>query len=72
MSTQTGIRANDALAAFFGKCKDGRYRMLKVVISNEALALDLHHETRGGWEQDWDPMVLRAIEENEPCYILYR
>ena len=26
MSTQTGIRANDALADFFGKCRSGRYR----------------------------------------------
>ena len=26
MSTQTGIRANDALSDFFGKCRSGRYR----------------------------------------------
>ena len=46
--------------------------MFKVVIAKEALALDGHHEARGTWERDWDPMVLGAIEENEPCYILYR
>lgn len=72
MSTQTGIRANDGLADFFGKCRSGRYRMFKVAIANEKLALDGHHEARGTWDRDWDPLVLGAIEENEPCYILYR
>ena len=52
--------------------KASRFRMFKVVIAKEALALDGHHEARGTWERDWDPMVLGAIEENEPCYILYR
>ena len=76
MSTQTGIRANEELHKFFAKCRDGesrsKYRMIKVVISNEELTLDLSKETSGDWKQDWDKMVLRSIDNDEPCYLLYR
>ena len=76
MSTQTGIQANDQLREFFGKCREGnvrgRYRMIKVIIANETLTLDEAKETKGSWKDDWDGYVLRAIDENEPCYILYR
>ena len=76
MSTQTGITANDELREFFGKCREGnargRYRMIKVIIANETLTLDDAKETKGSWKDDWDGYVLRAIDENEPCYMLYR
>ena len=76
MSTQTGIQANDQLREFFGKCREGnargRYRLIKVIISNETLVLDEAKETKGSWSQDWDGYVLPAIDENEPCYMLYR
>ena len=72
MSTQTGIVANDGLRAFFGRCRDGRMRMFKVVIEREELALDVHYEANGTWEEDWDRTVLRVVEDAQPCYILYR
>ena len=76
MSTQTGITANDQLRAFFGKCREessrGKYRMLKVIISQEELTLDEAKETKGTWKNDWDELVLGAIDDNEPCYLLYR
>ena len=76
MSTQTGITANDQLREFFGKCREGnsrgKYRMLKVIISQEELALDEAKETKGTWKNDWDELVLSAIDDNEPCYLLYR
>ncbi len=72
MSTQTGIRPDDRLAAFFGQCRGGRHRMIKVKIRNEAMVLDEAREAAGNWQQDWDNMVLPAVEEAEPCYILYR
>ena len=72
MSTQTGIVPDDKLFSFFGKCRDGRYRMLKVIIKNEALTLDSFAETNGSWDQEWDRNVLGAIESGEPCYLLYR
>ena len=76
MSTQTGIQANDELRAFFGKCREGKardkYRLVKVIIVNEELTLEEAKETKGSWKEDWDGFVLRAIDDNEPCYILYR
>ena len=76
MSTQTGIKANQELNDFFAKCKEdnsrSKYRMIKVVISNEELSLDISKETSGDWKQDWDKMVLRSIETDEPCYLFYR
>ena len=73
MSTQTGIVPDDKLSSFFGKCRDGRYRMLKVVIRNEALSLESHAETAGRkWDEEWDRIVLGSVEAGEPCYLLYR
>ena len=75
MSTQTGIRANDDLKSFFAKCRGEnrtKYRMIKVVIANEELTLDMSKEASGDWKQDWDKLVLRSIESDEPCYLLYR
>jgi len=46
--------------------------MIKVIIANEALTLDETKETKGTWKEDWDNFVLRAIDDNEPCYLLYR
>merc|ERR1712141_405434 len=73
---QTGIKANQELNDFFAKCKEdnsrSKYRMIKVVISNEELSLDMSKETSGDWKQDWDKMVLRSIETDEPCYLFYR
>jgi len=75
MSTQTGIRANDELKQFFAKCRGEnrtKYRMIKVVIANEELTLDMSKEASGDWKQDWDKLVLRSIENDDPCYLLYR
>ena len=46
--------------------------LVKVVIVNEELTLDEAKETKGNWKEDWDGYVLRAIDDNEPCYLLYR
>ena len=74
MSTQTGIRANSGLLDFFGQCRDGsgRVRLVKVMIEKESLAMDGHWERQGTWDQDWDKLVLRSVEENQPCYLLFR
>ena len=76
MSTQTGIQANDELREFFGKCREGKarskFRLVKVIIVNEELTLDEAKETKGSWKEDWDGFVLPSIDDNEPCYLLYR
>mgnify|MGYP003308056170 CR=1 FL=1 len=75
-NVRTGILPNDELNKFFAKCREGesrtRYRMIKVVINNEELTLDLSKEAVSDWKQDWDQMVLRAIDNDEPCFVFYR
>ncbi|XP_030761691.1 twinfilin [Sitophilus oryzae] len=72
MSHQTGIKANDELKKFFSKCKDGHVRVFKVAIEDEQLVLKQHHNHKHNWEKDFDKYVTPLIEENQPCYILYR
>lgn len=72
MSHQTGIKANAELLKFFGKCKDGKTRVLKVSIENEELALVDHKPVKKDFEKDYDASVKPLIEDDTPCYILYR
>ncbi|XP_050314671.1 twinfilin [Anthonomus grandis grandis] len=72
MSHQTGIKANDALKKFFSKCKDGKIRLFKVAIEEEQLVLKDHHNEKHKWEKDYDKYVAALVEENQPCYILFR
>ncbi|XP_028179024.1 twinfilin [Ostrinia furnacalis] len=72
MSHQTGIQANAELKKFFGKCRDGKLRFMKISIENEQLTLAKQHSAKGSWEQDFDKYVPALIVEDQPCYILYR
>ncbi len=72
MSTQTGIRPDQQLSEFFGQCRSGLTRLIKVKIENEAMVLDRAVEARGTWQQDWDQAVLPMLDRGEPCYLLYR
>ncbi|XP_072940270.1 twinfilin [Epargyreus clarus] len=72
MSHQTGIQANAELMKYFGKCRDGKIRVLKVSIENEQLTLSKYQPVKGTWEQDFDKYVPSLIEDEIPCYILYR
>ncbi|KAK9890867.1 hypothetical protein WA026_012211 [Henosepilachna vigintioctopunctata] len=72
MSHQTGIHANDELKKFFAKCKDDNVRLIKVSIKNEELILSDHRQVQHNWENDYDKLILPLIEDDQPCYILYR
>ncbi|KAG7299563.1 hypothetical protein JYU34_016537 [Plutella xylostella] len=72
MSHQTGIQANAELKKYFGKCREGKIRAMKISIDNETLTLAKHYPTKGTWEQDFDKYVPPLIVDDIPCYILYR
>ncbi|XP_028142934.1 twinfilin [Diabrotica virgifera virgifera] len=72
MSHQTGIRANDELKKFFAKCKEGMVRLVKVSIKDEQLVLDASSSVKHNWEKDFDTNIQPLLEENQPCYIIYR
>lgn len=72
MSHQTGIQANEQLRNFFGKCRSGDVRVIKVSIRDEELALDEYREQIGNWEEDYEHLVLPLLEDAQPCFVLYR
>uniref|UniRef100_A0A1Y1MDH8 Twinfilin n=1 Tax=Photinus pyralis TaxID=7054 RepID=A0A1Y1MDH8_PHOPY len=74
MSHQTGIKANNELKEFFGRCRDGSIRALKISICDEQLALATSVKDKRSytWDKCFDQVVVPLVEENQPCYILYR
>ncbi|XP_026482470.1 twinfilin-like [Ctenocephalides felis] len=72
MSHQTGIKGNEGLKKIFGKSKDGKIRAIKISIENEELNLSAHKEVKSSFQKDYEKMVMPMIEEDVPCYILFR
>lgn len=72
MSHQTGIKANDQLLKVFGKCKEGKIRIIKISIENEELSCAAVHEVKKSWEKDYDKYISPLIQNEKPCYVLYR
>lgn len=38
----------------------------------EQLVLSAFKEVKNSWEKDYDVVITPLVEENQPCYILYR
>ncbi|CAL8375836.1 unnamed protein product [Arctogadus glacialis] len=73
MSHQTGIQAGNDLKNAFADARNGdQFRVLKVVIDDEQLALGCTRQASKQWDQEYDSLVLPLLEEGMPCYILYR
>ncbi|XP_028907366.1 twinfilin-2 isoform X1 [Ornithorhynchus anatinus] len=72
MAHQTGIHATTELKEFFAKARSGSIRLIKVIIENEQLVLGAYKEPSQRWEKDYDTFVLPLLDEEQPCYILYR
>uniref|UniRef100_A0A1L8E451 Twinfilin n=1 Tax=Nyssomyia neivai TaxID=330878 RepID=A0A1L8E451_9DIPT len=70
MSHQTGIKANEKLLKFFGKCKEGKTRAIKIIIDNEELSLADYKDVKRDWVKDWG--IEQLVERDIPSYILYR
>lgn len=66
------IIANQALKTFFGKCRSGEVRVVKISIENEELCLDEYREALGTWEEDYDMFIKELLVDVQPCYVLYR
>jgi len=75
MSHQTGITSSEKLKGFLGKCRDGRYRLLKICIADGTrpqLELEEARESSEDWEKDWDRLILPLVDSDLPTYFLYR
>ncbi|XP_065605784.1 twinfilin-2 isoform X2 [Cyrtonyx montezumae] len=60
------------LRDFFAKARNGSVRLIKVVIEEEQLVLGAHKELARRWDMDYDAFVLPLLDEQQPCYVLYR
>nr|XP_038042139.1 twinfilin-2 isoform X4 [Anas platyrhynchos] len=72
MAHQTGIHATTELRDFFARARNGSVRLIKVVIEDEQLVLGAHKELSRRWDMDYDAFVLPLLDEQQPCYVLYR
>ncbi|XP_070828005.1 twinfilin-1-like [Chaetodon trifascialis] len=73
MSHQTGIQAGNDVKDIFADAKSGdQYRALKIVIEDEQLTLGATKKASKKWDQEYDCLVLPLLEDDVPCYILYR
>ncbi|ODM92108.1 Twinfilin-1 [Orchesella cincta] len=73
MSHQTGIKANEELVSFFGRCRDGGVRLVKINIENEELSLaEYSGPNSDAWEKDYESLIQPMLEESQPCYVLFR
>ncbi|XP_072528270.1 twinfilin-1a [Salminus brasiliensis] len=72
MSHQTGIQASREVKDIFASARNGDYRVLKIVIEDEQLVLGDTRKASRSWEEDYNSLVLPLLENDLPCYILYR
>ncbi|KAM7396993.1 hypothetical protein PAMP_019992 [Pampus punctatissimus] len=73
MSHQTGIQAGNDVKDIFASAKTGdEYRVLKIVIEDEQLSLGTTRKASKQWDKEYDSLVLPLLEDDVPCYILYR
>ncbi|KAG7324099.1 hypothetical protein KOW79_012115 [Hemibagrus wyckioides] len=72
MSHQTGIQASGEVKDIFAKARNGDYRLLKIVIKDEQLALGDTKRASKSWEEDYNSFVFPLLDKDLPCYILYR
>lgn len=57
----------------FASAKSGdQYRVLKIVIKDEQLTLGASRKASKKWDQEYDSLVLPLLDDDLPCYILYR
>ncbi|KAM4619551.1 twinfilin-1a [Polymixia lowei] len=73
MSHQTGIQAGNDVKDIFASARNGdQYRVLKIVIEDEQLTMGDTRHASLPWDQEYDSLVLPLLEDDLPCYILYR
>ncbi|XP_029008114.1 twinfilin-2 isoform X2 [Betta splendens] len=60
------------LRDFLARARRGAVRLIKVSIQDEQLVLGAYREPEKSWDQDYDRFLLPLLDDQEPCYILYR
>ncbi|CAG08650.1 unnamed protein product, partial [Tetraodon nigroviridis] len=65
--------AENDVRELFADAKSGdQYRVLKIIIQHEQLCVGSFKKSSKTWDQEFDCFVLPLLEDEVPCYILYR
>jgi len=73
MSHQSGITGAEGLEAAFAQLYNSEAtRLQKITIVDEKLTPGTTLNAQGDWREDWDNVVMQVIEDEEPCYMLFR
>ncbi|XP_028853249.1 twinfilin-2 isoform X2 [Denticeps clupeoides] len=60
------------LKEFMAKARSGGVRLIQVLIRDEQLVLGAYRESSQTWDRDYDHYLLPLLNDQEPCYIMYR
>ncbi|TWW75845.1 Twinfilin-1 [Takifugu flavidus] len=63
---------NDVKDLFANARSGEQYRALKIIIEEEQLSVGSFRESSQAWDQEYDRLVLPLLDDDVPCYILYR
>ncbi|PIO35628.1 hypothetical protein AB205_0189740, partial [Aquarana catesbeiana] len=66
------LTASDDVRETFAKARNGKYRLLKLDIEDEQLTVSVREKPVSSWDKDYDDFILPILEDQQPCYILYR
>ena len=72
MSHQTGISADAGVLAAFAAAKNGETRLMKLVMAADSASVtaEIVLPPRGDWEQDYDGMIVDAVQGSWEGYII--
>uniref|UniRef100_A0A6Q2Y0U4 Twinfilin-1 n=1 Tax=Esox lucius TaxID=8010 RepID=A0A6Q2Y0U4_ESOLU len=66
-------KSGNEVKDIFATARSGdQYRLIKIVIEDEQLALGITKKASKTWDQEYDSLVLPLLEDDLPSYILYR
>uniref|UniRef100_A0A7N8XTZ0 Twinfilin-1 n=1 Tax=Mastacembelus armatus TaxID=205130 RepID=A0A7N8XTZ0_9TELE len=66
------LAGNDVKEIFASARGGAEYRVLKIIIEDEQLSLGTTRKASKKWDQEYDSLVLPLLEDDLPCYVLYR
>ncbi|TGZ64477.1 hypothetical protein CRM22_006351 [Opisthorchis felineus] len=72
MTHQSGIHADEYVAAQLTAAQRSHVRALQVVIENESLIVNRVTSIRGTWREDYNAEILPMLDKERPCYVLFK
>ncbi|KAF5405786.1 Twinfilin actin binding protein 2 [Paragonimus heterotremus] len=72
MTHQSGIRADEHVAAQMVASQRNNVRALQVGIEEESLVIGAVEHIRSSWKNDYDRSILHLLDDSTPCYVFFK